>query len=129
MSEHEPPPTLAERLREVPLSWWLPVPALVVYVSVLSLSERVWTTLVETHRRSGRSGHGVDAHRYLILAAFTLGGYVVIGLLEGGQWWGASRRMPRVTDADETVTRVMLRGLFLLVFYVGAFFLLKNYAR
>lgn len=114
--------SLRELAREVPLSWWLPLPAVLVHALVLLFSRRVWTTLVETSSRSGRSGSIIDAHRYLVFLAVAVGAYVVIGLT------GDDGRVMRTSSTlDAAVARVMLRGLCLLVLYGSAFALVRAY--
>ena len=114
--------SLRELARRVPISWWLPLPAVLVHALVLLFSRRVWTTLVETSSRSGRSGSIIDAHRYLVFLAIGLGAYVVIGLT------GDDGRVLRTSSTlDAAVARVMLRGLCLVVLYLSAFTLVRAY--
>lgn len=114
--------SLGELARRVPISWWLPLPAVLVHALVLLFSRRVWTTLVETSSRSGRSGSIIDAHRYLVFLAIGLGAYVVIGLT------GDDGRVLRTSSTlDAAVARVMLRGLCLVVLYASAFTLARAY--
>lgn len=108
--------------RRVPLSWWLPLPAVLVHALVLLFSRRVWTTLVETSSRSGRSGSIIDAHRDLVFLAMGVGAYVAVGL------YGDDGRVLRTSSAlDAAVARVMLRGLCLVVLYASAFTLARAY--
>lgn len=123
----DPRPSPGALLRRVPLSWWLPLPAVLVHALVLLLSHRVWTTLIETSSRSGRSGTVVDAHRFLAFLAVTLGGYVAVGVAGDGAWTGGRRLQPS-TGGEIAVTRLALRGLCLVALYLSAFALARTYA-
>lgn len=116
-----------EFVRRLPLSWWLPLPAVLAHALVLLFSRRVWTTLIETSSRSGRSGTVVDAHRYLLFLAIALAGYGAVGLMGDGAWTGG-RGMRAPTVGETTVARVVMRGLCLLMLYLSAFSLLRSYA-
>ncbi len=115
-----------EFVRRLPLSWWLPLPAVLAHALLLLFSHRVWTTLVETSSRSGRSGTAVDAHRYLLLLAVALGGYVAVGLTGEGTWNGG-RGMRPPTTGETAVARAVMRGLCLVVLYLSAFSLVRSY--
>ncbi len=118
--------SFGDLVRRAPLSWWLPLPGVLAHALVLLFSRRVWTTLIETSSRSGRSGTMVDAHRYLILLVITLGGYVAIGLTGEGAW-NSGRRMRTPTLAETTVARVVMCGLCLVGLYLSAFALVRTY--
>ena len=108
------------------MSWWLPVPGVLVHALVLLFSRRVWTTLVETSSRTGRSGTVIDAHRHLILLGVAVVGYAAISLTDEGTW-GSGRGMSPATPEQAAVVRVMLRGLCLVIVYASAFVLLRTY--
>ncbi|MDB4932946.1 MAG: hypothetical protein JWM10_5430 [Myxococcaceae bacterium] len=118
---------IGARLRRVPLTWWLPVPAVVAHALVLLGSRRVWTTLVETSSRSGRSGSSIAAHGYLMLLAVALGGYAIIGATGDGAWGAGGRGMSPPTPEESAVVRVLLRGLCLVALYASAISIVRAY--
>lgn len=121
-----PTRSLGDFVRRVPLSWWLPLPGALAHALVLLFSGRVWTTLIETSSRSGRSGTAIDAHRYLMFLAIALGGYVAFGV--AGDWiWNGGRGMRTPTDGETSVARVVMRGLCLVALYLSAFSLVRSY--
>lgn len=118
--------SLGDLVRRAPLSWWLPLPGVLAHALVLLFSRRVWTTLIDTSSRSGRSGTAIDAHRYLVFLAIALGGYVVLGA--AGDWaWNGGRGMRAPTTGETAVARAMMRGLCLVALYLSAFSLARSY--
>jgi hypothetical protein len=119
---------IGARLRRVPLTWWLPAPAALAHALVLLGSRRVWTTLVETSSRSGRSGSSIAAHGYLLLLAIALGGYAIVGASGDGAWGTGGRGMSPPTAEESAVVRVLLRGLCLVALYASAVSIVRGYA-
>lgn len=119
--------SFGDLLRRLPLSWWLPAPGVLVHLLVLLFSHRVWTTVIETSSRSGRSGTAIDAHRYLMFLGFAVGGYVAVGLSGEGSVWRNRIGMSPPTSQEIAVVQVMLRGLCLVALYLSAFALVRSY--
>jgi len=123
----EDKPSLGEIARRVPFSWWVLLPAVLVHVTVLTFSRRVWTHMVESHNRSGSSSFTPDAHlRLAILAVGVLGTAAISFWQYGGTFgWNPGLRPPTVGDV--VVARGLVKLLLLGLLYVSTYTLLRDY--
>ncbi len=109
-----------------PLVVWVLGAPIVVQAAVLALSRRPWTTMIESHNRSGRSSLQSDGSVHAWLAVGALVVYFLATAWEGGLSFGWNPGL-RTSAGDVFVVKTLARGLAVALLYYGAYTLLRDY--
>jgi hypothetical protein len=110
----------------IPLALAVLLPPVLVNAGVLTFSRRVWTTMIESHNRSGKASLNVAAHVHLAALGAGLALYFLASAWQGGASF-AWRPGLRTDAGDVFVAKQLARLLALGILYYGAWVLLREY--